>query len=559
MKIIKTILIAVSIAGQGLAAETQKNVKTKPEKVIVFQQGAQVFRNSLVNLSPGENKIIFEGLESTVNQKSIQAGGNGTFILTDVEYLYHYPELEKINQNDNKFSKAIKQINDSIRILDFKLEEIYNKRDVLSTEKQVLLNYRLYKGETKKDSLAFLKEGLIYLREKLGNIYNELISCKKEEEKLNAVKMRLNERLQEINSRIGPNENPTGGKPDYRIVITVIAEQAGPANITLNYLVQNAGWTPAYDLRSENADSKIKLTYKAMVHQFTGSDWNNVHLILSTGNPNQNMQVPNLNTWYLEPYHVYQNKRDRKTTYPSGYGAPSSVVRADEVEMDALMQLATKAEAEQSYQYVTMNDLTVQAEFDIKLPYSIPTDNKNHIVAIMQKELETDYLYKAVPKADLNAYLLARVTGWEEMNLLPGTASVFFGGSFVGQTLIDPGTVNDTLELNMGQDKSIVISRKRIKEKTKEKILDNDKLYSVSYEIVVKNGNAKSVDIELMDQIPVSRNKSISISTNELSNGNLDENSGIIKWRSHIRAKDNKKITLAFTVKAPKDTPIAIK
>jgi len=112
--------------------------------------------------------------------------------------------------------------------------------------------------------------------------------------------------------------------------------------------------------------------------------------------------------------------------------------------------------------YTTMTDNYVQAEFEIKLPYTIPSDNKTHIVAVMNKELPTKYVYKAIPKLDMNAYLTARVTGWEDMNLLPGQATLFFAGTYVGQTYLNSVETNDTLSLTLGQDKSIVIKRENL-------------------------------------------------------------------------------------------------
>src|SRR5436190_20050737 len=98
-------------------------------------------------------------------------------------------------------------------------------------------------------------------------------------------------------------------------------------------------------------------------------------------------------------------------------------------------------------------------EFDIKLPYSIPSDGQRHLLAIQSKELPAMYRHFLVPRLDREAFLVASVTGWESLNLLPGSANIFFEGTYVGQTVLNPAVLNDTLNLSMGRDHGVTISR----------------------------------------------------------------------------------------------------
>ena len=51
--------------------------KTKPEKIVIYTQGAQIHRNAVVNVMPGQNTIVFTGLENCINTSAIQVGGTG--------------------------------------------------------------------------------------------------------------------------------------------------------------------------------------------------------------------------------------------------------------------------------------------------------------------------------------------------------------------------------------------------------------------------------------------------------------------------------------------------
>lgn len=554
-------LLAISI-GAALAGTTEKFVKSKPEKVTVYMNGAQVFRTADLNLPAGQTQIILDGLEANIDQQSLQAGGKGNFIITGVQYIVHYPELQtyKVVGNDTKYNKLIKQINDSIVMFDFDLKEMYLKKEALGIEKSVLLNNRLYKGESKKDSLELLKNGLVFLREKLMNINLELLKIEKQELTINQKKNSLHARLTEINNDLGAQNYPVQtAKTDYRIIVDVIADAATPASINVNYYVASASWTPIYDLRTDGVESPIKLTYKALVHQNTGADWKDVRLTLSTGNPHQSFTIPTLNTWWLGQYNYGYNKKDKRSMENDDSKMMLSKKSADVYGNAGPTSAVTLEDAELNTNYTTMTDNYVQTEFEIKLPYTIPSDNKTHIVVVMNKELPTKYVYKAVPKLDMNAYLTARVTGWEDMNLLPGQATLFFAGTYVGQTYLNSVETNDTLSLTLGQDKSIVIKREKQKDKIKEKMLDNDKLYTYAYEILVKNGNAKNIEIEIQDQLPLSNNKQVVIQKENVSGADYNENTGVLTWKNSIKAKDNKKINFSYTIKAPKEMPIAVK
>ena len=543
------------------AAETEKTIKSKPEKIIVYTQGAQVHRNTLVNLVAGQNTIIFSGLENCINASAIQASGNGNFIIADIQHEVHYPEFDKAKLNgDVRYKKLLKQVNDSLQELNYLIEDITYKSDALSTEKNVLLNYSLYKGQSKRDSIASLKDGLTYLREKLYNINTEQLKLKREREKLEAKKTILNERIVNV-SRELTNQNNTGEveQVDYRILVHVIADQATQATVSLNYYITNAGWTPSYDLRAMSSEQNVKLTYKAQIHQESGIDWGSVKLVLSTANPNRSYNIPSLSPWYLgyNPYKQNNNKDSRVLSAPAaGAGYSDKAKKADDYDLLEKEQEQSVV-AQNAYEYTSVSENVIETEYEIKLNYNIPSDGKEHFAAIMVKDLKTNYRYKAIPKLNNNVYLTAVLSDWEDAITMGGEASIYYDGSYVGNTSLVPGGTEDTIQLSLGIDKNIAIKRQKIKEKCSQKVLDNDILHQYTYEITMKNSRATKIEIEVEDQLPLAQDKSVVVDRKELSGAKYDEVTGILKWRSTIQAKDSKKLTLMYQVKAPKYMSVA--
>lgn len=541
------------------AVETEKVVKTKPEKIIVYTQGAQVHRNASVNLAAGPNILVFSGLENCINASAIQASGNGNFIIADIQHEVHYPELNKAKlQGDVRYKKLMKNINDSIRELNYQIEEITTKSDALGMEKNVLLNFSLFKGQSKKDSIPFLKEGISYLRERLNNINLEQLKLKRDREKLEAKKLTLNERINQISSELAnQNSGEEPEKVDYRVLVHVIADQATLATVNLNYYITNAGWTPSYDLRAQSNDQNIKLTYKAQIHQQSGNDWNNVKLVLSTANPNRSYQIPSLNPWYLGynygyDYRKHKNAKDMYGTVPG----VANGAYAEKMTMDS--ETSTNALAQTSVDYTVVNENVIETEYEIKLNYNIPSDGKEHFAAILMKDLKTFFRYKAVPKLNNSVYLTAVLPDWEDAITMGGQASIYYDGSYVGATSLVPGGTEDTIQLSLGIDKNVAIKRQKIKDKCYAKLLDNDKVHQYTYEITMKNSRANKIEIEVLDQLPLTQDKSVTIDRKELSGAKYDELTGLLTWRTVIQAKDSKKLTLVYQIKAPKTMPLVL-
>src|SRR5690606_25436818 len=138
------------------------------------------------------------------------------------------------------------------------------------------------------------------------------------------------------------------------------------------------------------------------------------------------------------------------------------------------------------------------------LPYTIPSDGKQHNVAVKTAQLNATYRYYTVPKLDRDAFLQARITGWEDLNLLPASTNIFYEGTYVGQGYIDVRNVKDTMNLSLGRDKKIVVRRERDKELRTVKTIGSNVKETYVYKISVRNTRNKAIDVVVMDQVPIS-------------------------------------------------------
>ena len=293
--------------------------------------------------------------------------------------------------------------------------------------------------------------------------------------------------------------------------------------------------------------------------------WDNVQLSLSTGNPGEGMQSPELLPWYLSIYvpqviqqnlqykpsatpGVYQNKRKSASLAMAG-GRAAGVYIIDGVQT---------AQNESSINdYVSVDNSGVNASFDIDLPYTIPSDGQQHLVAVKQYESPATYQYFAVPKSDKDAFLEARLTKWEDLNLLPGKTNIFYEGTYMGQGMIDPANVKDTMNISLGRDKKIVVKRERDRLQRSVKTIGTNVRETFAYNITVRNTRKEPITLLLQDQMPVSNDKDILIEDRENGGSDFDETTGALKWTLSLAPNETKKVSFGYTVKYPKGKTLA--
>jgi len=192
------------------------------------------------------------------------------------------------------------------------------------------------------------------------------------------------------------------------------------------------------------------------------------------------------------------------------------------------------------------------------MPYSVPSDGKQYTVEINQLDIPAIYEYAVAPKLSTDVFLTARLTDWNKYNFLSGEANLFFEGTFIGKSLINTDATTDTLNLSLGTDKNIVVTRTSLKDLSERQSLGSNKKETRDWQIEVKNRKSQPINLLVEDQVPVSQNSSIEVEIQELSGGQLDKLTGKVIWKMVLKPEDNKKIELKYLVKYPKSQSVII-
>jgi uncharacterized protein (TIGR02231 family) len=537
----KNILIGIVLllATQAFSQQ-QKTVESKITNVTVFLSKAQVTREVKTRIEAGKTNLIINGLTSQLDPESIQVAGRGAFVIMGIAHQQNF--LTEFN-----VPRPLQLLKDSLELLQNQLIRETSQKEILTKEEQLLMANQHVGGTNNNITVAELKAMADFFRTRLMEI---VATRMKQDEKIK----KLNEALVKVQRQFN-EQNEMYARNTSEVVVSLSAEAPTTVDIDLNYVVANAGWYALYDLRAVNTKSPVQLNYKANVFQGTGEEWKNVKLKLSTANPTLGGLKPELYTWYLNFYQQpdYSSYRSKR--------APGAVNRgmAEDSKSEELSEVVMSgpAPAETAADFVTTVQTSLNTEFDIALPYTVNSASKPTMVDIRNHELKADYIYSVAPKMDRDAFLMARATGWEEFSLLPGEANIFFEGTFVGKSFIDPNNIKDTLAISLGRDKRIVVKREKLKDFSSRKLIGTNQRASYAFEISVRDTKTEPVKIIIEDQIPVTQNSKIEVTTLDTGMAKYNKDTGKLTWEINLQPSETKKMVFKYEIKYPKEETIA--
>ncbi len=540
----------------------EQRIETPVKAVTLYLDGAEINQQKLINLNAGITSIVFTNLSSKLIPKSIQVNAGENISVLSV--------TEKLNfLNSNSETIKVKQLRDSLKVNQYKTQVLIGDKDAFAQEKELFIKNNSIGGADKGVSIDELKLASEFYRIRIKEINSEILKL---DTKINESYV-LNQRLENELFQLNADEN----KPTGEIIILVQADNKIATTIDLKYVVSDAGWAPYYELKAEDIGKPITLVYRARVFNNTGINWSDVKLKLSTSDPTRNASKPTINPWFLNFNSAYEKNAydyDQSANAPAQNrqqyqksqiesGNLENSVSVQEIDAKQISSYNTLKSEQQKpvnkkiiYEEVQVSELS--AEFEIKKAYSIPSDAKPYIVEVTTYSLNATYKHFSIPKAEKDAFLLARITGWEDLDLIEGPANVYFGGTYVGQSYVNPKSVNDTLDLSFGRDSKVIVTRTKIKDFNSERLIGNSRKMVYSYEMIVKNNRKTAITIDVEDQLPISQNSEITVEVQELSKGLVNKDDGKVSWKYTIPSGETQKIIFTYTIKYPKNRNVEI-
>ncbi|MBP1644867.1 MAG: hypothetical protein H6Q16_442 [Bacteroidetes bacterium] len=550
-RIIISLALVFSLTLNAFAQEETPTYSGKINQVKVFLAQAQIEKTVSFPLKAGNNEIILSGNSQNMQTQSLQFTSINDFIITDFTPFIQYvqptqPSEEKLS-NEKKLK--LKILRDSLDLLNNQNSDSYTLVSILSREKQVLDNMKIISQPQSIDSIPKIKDGLNYYRDKMMEISKML-------QKENAIVSKRSIRINEINNQINiilqGAENNFQPRNEYYIRLNIYSDKNIPmSKLSYTYNVGGVYWQPFYDVKFTKPNEPASFILKAQLTQQTGEDWNDVKLIFSTEQPNNRRMLGELYPYYLNVPQPKARALSKQANNVDGIIATVGGVSAYDAEVSEYEVPTANAT---KYSEMTVTELTMLGkEYEVGMKHTIVSDAKEKIISLETKSTKADYKHYTIPKIEKAAYISALMPSWEDLELMEANGKIYLENNYINDTYINPLNTSDTLNLSIGQDKRVAVDRKVAKTKPqKTGLLSNTTETIVTITLSIKNNNQTPIDINVVDQIPLSSQEKITITAGDLSNAQYDEKTGKLTWDFSLKALEQKTITFNYTVRQPK-------
>lgn len=522
-------LLFVLFTFTAVSLPNSTNAQPKPVKsaithATVYMTGAQITRTADVELSSGVNEVYLTNLSSSLRERSVTLSSDKAITLRSVQK----QEAEQTNL------VKIDSLQEKLTQLKTRISHKQSEQQVLSYEVDILMDNNKMFNNDYPSSIEELDKAMDYFHNKLSEIKTKQVDLKINIDKLLAKADDLKSEIEEVKEQKNKNS--------ATLYAAIGSEKAQTVRLTFRYYTSKAGWKPSYDLRAENIEEPVQLTYKANINQSTGVDWHDISLSISSANPRNNSSIPVFKPSYLH----FRSTQPQRAGVPKTYSKFKSSQSFDEMKQSI-----------GGIKNVERN-LTSFA-FNIERSHTIKSDKNPKAVSLKEMSFPTSYQYYAMPKADKTAYLTAEISDWKDRKLLTGPMNLYFSHSYVGQSKLNSNSVDDTLTVSLGEDKSISIDRKQMKKFSEKNFFGGKVKRTEAWNMTVRNNKERNIKLKLVDQVPISTNEDIEVSVEDRSGAHLNKNTGKLYWLLNLNAGQSKSRQLRYQLKYPSDKKITEK
>lgn len=530
-----------------MSKTTETILKTAIDRVVVYLDGARIFRSGKTELKKGYQLVRVAGLTKKLIKDSVRVSGKGKGSLGAIDVETKYQEqvshegLKKLIQEEKALQKELTALQEKLVFARHQNDKMLVLSEKFATE----FPQWLASGESK---IVTLSEFLDFeTKSKEANM--------KKRQKLEDDIEKLTLKIQTLQAEINDFRNSSHVEQTTDVVIGVDVAQAGPFVFEFSYQAKGVSWEPSYDvdLKIENA----VLKGVALVNNRTLEDWKDVALTISTA-VFKPIRISEPNPFYINIYTPRPPPRSRS------YGsAPAPMKKMRKAEKEIAMDYKKEEAApealmamEEPVAEIKESPSGVQS-FEISGKWSIPSDGNNHPVTLTTHELKTVKEFYWSATASLGVIALDKITNGDAI-ILAGNAKVYADGEFIGETYIDQIAPGEEFKLGAREELKMKAEKKLLKRvKEKAGMVKGKRIISYKYELKINNYRKLAAAITIKDVIPYSQSERIKVKDFESSVEPVEVNLGIQTWDLKLRPGEEYKVTYSYEVEWEKDYSIS--
>jgi hypothetical protein len=186
--------------------------------------------------------------------------------------------------------------------------------------------------------------------------------------------------------------------------------------------------------------------------------------------------------------------------------------------------------------------------YDAPVALTVPSQAQGMRVPLASRSYEVETFFEATPSLAPTAFLKATVKNGSKLPILAGPAAVFVNRAFTGDAQLQTTGPGGVLELPLGADENIRLTRTVIPAtKTQGLLFGEEDVTDFTVKIDVGNYKSNAVTVRVIDQLPKTNDDKIKVEIISATQKAVKppDADGLMYW--HIEVKKNATQTLQFT------------
>lgn len=520
-------------------------------QVTVYPDRALVNCRGNVQLSPAVQTLLFDELPLSMEKESVRVSGTGNVavrILSVDAAHEHYeqspsPLIQTLESEIDDVNEELSALEDDIAIWQAEANQLEGLRQATGEYAKGISRGRM--------SVDDQNDLLVYIR-------TQDRAIRKEQRILESQVRSLKRRLDKLQKDLSDLRSAQP-RSRYQVRISVDVEGEGQFFPVLSYVVRNAQWRPLYDLHfvdSKDQGQELHISTYAQVSQRTGQDWNDVRLDVSTARPALNQRVPELKPWYIDSYipQPVPVPREKKQMMAKA----GNVLLADGAFADSEAMIENEAMISAQIVEASVQSENAVVTYTVAGSCNVESNGSPHKFFLGEISPQVTLTYLAIPKHTDAVFRLVKAVNSASPPLLSGQATLFYNDEFIGKSRLAYTPAEGELELFFGVEERIEVTRELTRRTVDKRLLKDHRVVHFGYEIKLNNLLIEVAELELRDQLPISRHEEIQVKLDEAKPYPSERTEmNILEWNLKLEPETETTVTYAYTVQNPRSMRVA--
>ncbi len=326
-------------------------------------------------------------------------------------------------------------------------------------------------------------------------------------------------------------------EPMALLALALQAPGAGNIIATVSYPT-GASWQPTYDVALTTGDTpRLSLRRAALISQYSGENWENVSLTLSTLAPTGQVMPSDI----YPPLLRFGDPEERGKMELSRSSLSADAVGAPPVMMEAALQPDFDGPG---------------VSYTLPGPVTVARDAEGVRLEFDALQYDARVFARAVPARDATAFLMAEaVNASAEPLLAAQTAQIFVDGTLVGRSNFAAVPAGGEITQAFGPIEDLRLTHVVLDRSEGDRgLISRSNAQTQEVRMTVENLGSRTWDVELLEAVPYSEQDDLVIdwSANPPAYArNVLDRRGLMQWNLTLSADDRQEITLEQTVRWP--------